>query len=48
MSKKASHHSASGKNLYAIRDRRSRFKDIHTYKIAHSQDMKRKNKKEVI
>jgi len=49
MAKKArrtTHRSKSGTKLYAVRDSKGRFKDIQTYKRAHSQDMKRKSKKE--
>jgi hypothetical protein len=37
---------ATGKKLDAVRDSKGRFKDIQTYKRAHSQDIKRKAKKE--
>lgn len=33
---------SKGKKLYAVRDRRGRFKDIQTYKRAHSADIKRR------
>jgi hypothetical protein len=49
MAKKArrtTHRSVSGTKLYAVRDSKGRFKDIQTYKRAHSMDMKRKSKKE--
>jgi uncharacterized protein YjhX (UPF0386 family) len=49
MAKKArrtTHRSVSGTKLYAVRDSKGRFVDIQTYKRAHSQDMKRKSKKE--
>jgi hypothetical protein len=49
MAKKArrtTHRSVSGTKLYAVRDSKGRFKDIQTYKRAHSMDIKRKNKKE--
>ncbi len=38
--------SRSGKKLYAVRDAKGRFKDIQSYKKAHSQDIKRKSKAE--
>jgi hypothetical protein len=38
--------SSKGKKLYAVRDKKGRFKDIQTYKRAHSMDMKRKSKAE--
>jgi hypothetical protein len=38
--------SSRGKKLYAKRDRQGRFKDIQTYKRAHTLDMKRKSKAE--
>jgi len=37
---------ATGKKLYAVRDSKGRFKDIQTYRRVHSQDIKRKAKKE--
>ncbi len=49
MAKKArrtTHRSVSGTKLYAVRDSKGRFKDIQTYKRAHSMDIKRKSKKE--
>jgi uncharacterized protein YjhX (UPF0386 family) len=44
--RRTTHRSTSGTKLYAVRDSKGRFKDIQTYKRAHSQDMKRKSKKE--
>jgi len=38
--------SKKGKKLYAVRDAKGRFKDIQSYKRAHSQDLKRKSKSE--
>lgn len=38
--------SKKGKKLYAIRDRKGRFKDIQSYKRSHKQDIKRKSRKE--
>jgi len=46
MAKRTTHRSRSGKKLYAVRDKKGRFKDIQTYKRAHGQDVKRKSKKE--
>ena len=46
MTTRTTHRSSSGKKLYAVRDKKGRFKDIQSYKRAHSQDMKRKSKKE--
>jgi hypothetical protein len=39
--------SRSGTKLYAVRGKDGKFKDIQTYKRAHSQDIKRKSKAEV-
>ena len=44
--KRTTHRSSSGKKLYAVRDKAGRFKDIQTYKRAHSQDITRKAKSE--
>jgi hypothetical protein len=38
--------SSRGKKLYAVRDKKGRFKDIQTYKRAHTLDMKRKSRAE--
>jgi len=44
--KRTTHRSTSGTKLYAVRDSKGRFKDIQTYKRAHSQDLKRHSKAE--
>ena len=44
--KRTTHRSVAGNKLYAVRDKLGRFKDIQTYKRAHTQDMKRKSRKE--
>jgi hypothetical protein len=41
-------YSSKGKKLYAVRDAKGHFKDIQTYKRAHSMDMKRKSKAETV
>lgn len=46
MATRTTHRSSSGKKLYAVRDKKGRFKDIQSYQRAHSQDMKRKSRKE--
>ena len=46
MAKRTTHRSPKGTKLYAVRDKQGRFKDIQTYKRAHSADIKRKSKKE--
>jgi hypothetical protein len=46
MAKRTTHRSSKGKKLYAVRDKKGRFKDIQTYKRAHSADMRRKGKRE--
>jgi DNA-binding protein HU-beta len=38
--------SSRGKKLYAVRDKKGKFKDIQTYKRAMGQDIKRKSKAE--
>jgi hypothetical protein len=45
-SKRTTHRSSKGTKLYAVRGKKGEFKDIQTYKRAHSQDIKRKSKKE--
>jgi predicted RNase H-like HicB family nuclease len=45
--KRTTSRSSKGTKLYAIRDKEGKFKDIQTYKRAHSQDIKRKTTKKV-
>ena len=45
-SKRTTHRSASGKKLYAVRDKQGQFKDIQTYKRAQGQDVRRRAKSE--
>ena len=40
--------SSKGKKLYAVRSADGKFKDIQTYKRAHTMDMKRKSKAEEV
>ena len=44
--KRTTHRSSKGTKLYAVRDSKGRFKDIQTYKRAHSMDIKRKSRAE--
>jgi hypothetical protein len=44
--KRTTHRSSKGTKLYAVRDKKGKFKDIQTYKRAHGADVKRKSKKE--
>jgi hypothetical protein len=46
MAKRTTHRSSSGKKLYAVRGKSGKFKDIQSYKKAHSADIKRKSSKE--
>ncbi len=46
MAKRTTHRSSKGTKLYAVRDKKGRFKDIQTFKRAHSQDIKRKSTSE--
>jgi hypothetical protein len=45
--KRTTHRSVSGTKLYAVRDSKGRFKDIQTYKRAHTADMRRKSRAEI-
>lgn len=47
MAKRTTHRSSKGTKLYAVRDKSGKFKDIQTYKRAHTADMKRKSKAEI-
>lgn len=42
MAKRTTHRSSTGKKLYAVRDKTGKFKDVQSYKRAHSADIKRK------
>jgi len=42
--KRTTHRSSKGTKLYAVRDKKGRFKDIQTYKRAHASDMKKSSK----
>jgi hypothetical protein len=44
--KRTTHRSKKGTKLYAVRDKKGRFKDIQTYKRAHGQDVRKKSKAE--
>jgi len=46
MAKRTTHRSSKGTKLYAKRDKKGKFKDVQTYKRAHSADIKRKSKAE--
>lgn len=43
MAKRTTMRSSKGTKLYAVRDKSGKFKDIQTYKRAHTADMKRKS-----
>lgn len=44
--RRTTHRSSKGKKLYAVRDKRGRFKDIQTYERAHRADLARTSKAE--
>lgn len=46
MTKRTTHRSSGGTKLYAVRNSKGQFKDIQTYKKAHSADIRRKAKAE--
>ena len=46
MAKRTTHRSSKGKKLYAVRDKKGKFRDIQSFKRAHGQDIKRKSRKE--
>jgi len=45
--RRTTHRSSTGKKLYAVRDGDGQFKDIQTYKRAHSADLRKSSKAEV-
>jgi DNA-binding protein HU-beta len=44
--RRTTHRSSTGKKLYAVRDKKGRFKDIQTYERAHRADLAHKSKAE--
>ena len=46
MTERTTHRAKDGYELYAVRDKQGRFKDIQTYKRAHGQDVKRSSASE--
>ena len=44
--KRTTHRSKTGSKLYAVRNAKGQFKDIQSYKRAHSGDVKRRAKAE--
>ena len=44
--KRTTHRSKTGKKLYAVRGKSGEFKDIQTYKRAHSSDLRKRSKSE--
>jgi len=44
--RRTTHRSSKGTKLYAVRDASGQFKDIQTYKRAHSADLARTSKAE--
>jgi hypothetical protein len=46
--RRTTHRSKRGKKLYAVRDRKGRFKDIQTYERAHGADLRKRSKKETV
>lgn len=46
MANRTTHRSRAGNKLYAVQDKKGRFKDIQTYKRAHGADVKRKSRAE--
>jgi DNA-binding protein HU-beta len=46
MTTRTTHRSSTGTKVYAVRNSKGQFKDIQTFKRAHSQDVKRKSKPE--
>ena len=44
--RRTTHRSSKGTKLYAVRDKKRRFKDIQTYERAHGADIRRSSKKE--
>ena len=45
-SRRTTHRSSKGTKLYAVRNAKGQFKDIQTYKRAHSADLRKRSKSE--
>jgi len=45
--RRTTHRSSKGKKLYAVRDKKGRFKDIQSYERAHRADLARTAKSEI-
>ena len=45
MAKRTTHRSSKGTKLYAVRDKKGKFKDIQSYKRAHCADLRKKGTK---
>ena len=45
MAKRTTHRSSKGTKLYAVRDKKGKFKDIQSYKRAHGADLRKKGTK---
>ena len=45
MAKRTTHRSSKGTKLYAARDKKGKFKDVQSYKRAHSGDLRKKGTK---
>ena len=46
MAQRTTHRSKKGRKLYTVRGKGGKFKDIQTYKRAHTADMRRRSKAE--
>lgn len=42
--RRTTHRSSTGQNLYAVRDKTGKFKDIQTYERAHAADLRTKSR----
>jgi DNA-binding protein HU-beta len=45
--RRTTHRSSRGKKLYAVRDKKGKFKDIQSYERAHRADLARTAKSEI-
>jgi len=45
--RRTTHRSSKGKKLYAVRDKKGRFKDIQSYERAHRADLAKTAKSEI-
>jgi DNA-binding protein HU-beta len=44
--RRTTHRSSTGRKIYAVRDAKGRFKNVHTFERAHERDIKLRSVRE--